>query len=132
MIVKSPRNAIANAHNPFQGKSKRVLTVCSAAMLRSPTLANYLHKEFGYNTRACGLSDYALIPLSEALVAWADIICYVDEDVKIYLSQPDKEFINEYSKEEITLNIPDNYDYGSEELIAIIREQWHYAVRGEM
>lgn len=123
MIAKSNRNSVANAHNPFQGKAKRVLCVCSAGQLRSATLANYLHKEYGYNTRACGLSDYALIPMSEALVSWSDVIIYTHEDVKIYLSIEDRELLELYGIKEITLDIEDAYDYESEELIQKIESE---------
>ena len=69
-----------NCHNPNQGKAKKVLCVCSAGLLRSPTCANILHKEYGYNTWACGLdSYYALIPIDDVLVEWADEIVCMDK-----------------------------------------------------
>ena len=52
--MNSNYNRLGNSRNIYQGKDKRVLCVCSAGLLRSPTAANVLHKEFGYNTRACG------------------------------------------------------------------------------
>lgn len=48
-------NRIANASNKFQGSYKRVLCVCSAGLLRSPTAALVLSKDpYNFNTRACG------------------------------------------------------------------------------
>ncbi len=117
MIRQSTRNQMGNASNPFQGTAKKVLCVCSAGLLRSPTLANVLHKELGYNTRAVGTGvDFALIPITEAHLVWADEIVFVDDSCKIYLDKLDWEMIQEHGVMFTTLNIPDNFEYGDEEL----------------
>lgn len=111
--------------NPYQSKAKKVLCVCSRGILRSPTLANILHKELGYNTRAVGASsEFALIPMSEVLVAWADEIVFVDDDCKIYMDVEDREMINDHGAEVTTLNIPDNYDWHDKELEQICLQQY--------
>ena len=46
--MKSTLNQLANINNPYQGKSKKVLCLCSAGLLRSPTAANVLHREFEF------------------------------------------------------------------------------------
>lgn len=75
-------NRVHNVRNPNQGAAKKVLCVCSAGLLRSPTLANILHREFKYNTRAVGVSrDYALIPMDRVHMEWADEIVFVHPDV---------------------------------------------------
>ena len=63
--------------NSYQGDYKRVLTVCSANMLRSPTIAHVLASApYDYNTRSAGTSNIALIPVTDALLFWADeIVC---------------------------------------------------------
>ena len=125
MIGKSTRNQMGNAHNPFQGKAKKVLCVCSASLLRSPSLANVLHKELGYNTRAVGTcADFALTPLTEAHLAWADEIVFVDESCKVYLDKVDWEEIKTWGVDIITLDIPDNFMYGDEELVKECLEQY--------
>ncbi len=60
-------NRLHNMRNPHQGSNKKVLCVCSAGLLRSPTLAWILSNEpFNFNTRAVGTSsEYALIVLDE-------------------------------------------------------------------
>ena len=79
MIIQSKRNQLGNARNPYQGKAIKALCVCSAGLLRSPTIAKELTL-LGYNTRACGTSqDYALVPLSTALLTWADEVHVVKE-----------------------------------------------------
>ena len=57
-------------NNPYQGKDKRVLFVCSAGLLRSATAARIYASK--YNTRAAGSANYALVPVSDELIAWAD------------------------------------------------------------
>lgn len=116
-MQESTRNQLTNVSNPFQGKAKKVLCVCSAGLLRSPTLANVLHQELGYNTRAVGVAnEYALIPITEALVAWADEIVFVESGCEVYLSKPDWELINQWNPKVITLDIPDCYNWNEDEL----------------
>ena len=81
-MIKSTRNQIGNAKNPYQGSFKKILTVCSAGLLRSATLQNYLIKNYDCNVRNCGTSEsFALIPLSEALYEWADWIVFVNKEI---------------------------------------------------
>jgi predicted protein tyrosine phosphatase len=99
-----------NAKNPAQGEAKKVLCVCSAGLLRSPTLAFVLAKELGYNTRACGsTSTFALIQLDEVLMHWADEIVFVNKENF-------QEALNNYESDLdedkcVVLNIPDQYTF---------------------
>lgn len=118
-MLKSTRNQIGNAKNPFQGDSKKVLCVCSAGLLRSPTLANLLHREFGFNTRACGSSqDFALIPISEALVEWADEVVFVNREN--FEESGGKAF----EEKAMVLNIEDSFDYGDPQLEQALLEAY--------
>lgn len=111
-MIRSTRNQIGNAQNPFQGNTKKVLTVCSAGLLRSPTLAAFLLEERGYNVRACGTcEEFALIPISTALVGWADVIYFVNQE---NLDEVEDQYLR--GKEVRVLDLPDEHDYGSEEL----------------
>lgn len=78
-------NAFWNARNPWQGDRKKVLCVCSAGLLRSPTAARVIAEEWDMNTRAVGCEDsFALIPLSPQLFEWADmIVCMTKEHLAI-------------------------------------------------
>ena len=116
MIIESSRNCVGNARNPFQGGVKKVLCVCSAGLLRSPTLANVLHDKFGYNTRAVGaIPQFALIPVSTALLAWADEIVFVDYDsYSVLTSDPDdsRAIEMEFNHDQIIiLGLPDQYEW---------------------
>lgn len=120
MIDKNLNNRLHNTTNPYQGTAKKVLCLCSAGLLRSPTAANVLHQEFGYNTRAAGTStDFALIPVDQVLVHWADeIICMSMEQVN-YINAVYSNSIGD--KPVISLDIPDNYQYNDPELKDIIK-----------
>lgn len=119
----STRNRLGNCKNPYQGDSKRVLTVCSAGLLRSPTAAHVLAQEYGYNTRSCGISDeFALIRLDQVLLHWADELVFMERSQM-------KAAIMRYTDEQIVpravvLDIPDNYSYMDEDLQRLIRERY--------
>ena len=124
-MIEATKNQLTNINNHYQTFAKRVCVVCSAGLLRSPTLSNILHNELGYNTRSCGSAlNFALIPISEALVHWCDELVFVDEDCKIYLDDDIKEEIKLAECREITLNIPDNYNWNDDELKLIALEQY--------
>lgn len=116
------KNRLYNAHNPGQGNYKRVLCVCSAGLLRSPTAALVLSQPpFNFNTRAVGIEEsYALVPIDEVLVEWADeIVCMTHQHRDMLLSR----FPNAAAKI-IVLNIPDSYEYRDPDLMRMVAEQY--------
>jgi predicted protein tyrosine phosphatase len=122
-MIKGSRNQLYNVGNASQGSAKKVLTVCSAGLLRSATLQNFLIKEYGYNVRNCGTVDaYALIPISEALVLWADEIVFVNKEnyVNVYDELKKLEVLDKCK----ILDIPDIYNFNDPELIKICKEQY--------
>jgi len=107
------KNALWNCKNPYQGSMNRVLCVCSAGLLRSPTIA-WVLSNHDYNTRAVGIHDYALIPIDEVLIEWADQIVCADKDIQDHL-------ITTYKLENtINLGIPDSYGFRDPDLVNII------------
>lgn len=125
-IQKSTRNQLANARNAFQGPAKKVLCVCSAGILRAPTLAYVLNREHGYNTRAVGACGaFALIPLSEALLVWADEVVFVDDHAWNELNQDEKGTVLMLANTMAVLNIPDDFDYGSPMLEKACLDQYN-------
>ena len=106
--------------NSYQGDYKRVLTVCSANMLRSPTMAHVLSAEpYNFNTRSAGTSDFALIPVTNDLLMWADeIVCADSEHTTVINKMLQKLDID---KPLINLRIPDVYEYRNEGLIDLIK-----------
>lgn len=122
-MIKANKNQLHNITNQFQGITKKVLTVCSAGLLRSATLQNFLIKAYGYNVRNCGSdSSYALIPISEALVKWADEIVFVNEENYDMVKQ-ELEELGVISKCYV-LDIPDMYYFNEPKLIDICSKQY--------
>ena len=109
--------------NMHQGDYKRVLTVCSANMLRSPTMAHVLSSfPYNFNTRSAGTAAFALIPVTDELLFWADEIVCADTDHTIIIR--DKLMELNLDKVLINLQIPDQYEYRDHELIKLIRERY--------
>jgi predicted protein tyrosine phosphatase len=109
--------------NPYQGSHKRVLCICSGGVLRSPTAAYVLSQPpFDCNTRSAGTETYALVPVDEALLLWAqEIVCMTSEHfskVKVLLERFQLE------KPVIALGVPDNFAYRDPELVKIIKERY--------
>lgn len=114
-------NRLANCSNRFQGDYKRVLCVCSAGLLRSPTAALVLSQEpYNFNTRAAGIvPQFALIPVDRVLLEWADeIVCMTSEQAEEIRPRLEEE------KPIIVLGIDDDFRYRDPELIKLIRESY--------
>lgn len=122
----SVMNRLGNTHNPYQGKYKKVLCVCSAGLLRSPTTALVLSQEpYNYNTRACGIEeDFALIVLDEVLIEWADEIVCMSDNQRVRIQNLTK-------KPVICLNISDSYQYRDPELIELIKKHYDSQTKKE-
>lgn len=106
-------------NNPYQGTSPRLLFVCSAGLLRSPTAANIAARS-GFNTRSCGSSSYALIGLSANLIKWADKIIFVNpanELEAINTFRVDTFYFKMLKEKSICWNIEDDFDYMHPQLV---------------
>ena len=118
-------NRLANCHNRFQGSYKKVLCICSAGLLRSPTVALVLSQEpFNFNTRAAGITEeYALIPVDPVLLEWADEFV-VMESWMVHLLEEKLIQSNLQNKNIYCLNIPDNYEYRHPDLMKFIADKY--------
>ena len=130
MIKANQRGVLLNA---YQGKHKKVLTVCSAGCLRSPTAAHILSSEpWNFNTRCAGTSkEYAIITVDEALVTWADVILCMDSDHVRFVNDIQNKLAGEASemfeynyKQVINLEIEDDYAYRDPKLVQIMQDKF--------
>lgn len=108
-------------HNPYQGMDKKVLFVCSAGILRSATAARIFARK--YNTRCAGTGlEYALIPLNEILMDWADEIVFVHtsnyDQAGFYFD------LIPYMTKIKVLDIPDEYEHMDPRLIDCFYQQY--------
>ena len=119
-------NRLGNCQNRYQDfhTHKRVLCVCSAGLLRSPTAAVVLSQEpWNYNTRAAGLApEFALVPVDQVLLEWADEIVCMTSDQELELAC--KLGNLGLKTPVVSLNIPDNYRYRDPELVHMISESY--------
>ena len=110
--------------NQYQGVSTRLLFVCSAGLLRSPTAANTATR-LGYNSRSCGSASYALIPTSVNLVHWANRIYFMEENNFLEATETfygDRETLALLERKAIVWEIEDHYDFGDPWLTGRITE----------
>lgn len=124
-MIEATRNQLANCTNRFQTGAKRVLCVCSAGLLRSPTTASVLHTEFGHNTRAAGSSeDFALVPVSEVLLTWADELVFVNKHNQAEVLINNRRLAAMIEAKSVVLDIPDDFEYNEPMLRSLIKEQY--------
>jgi predicted protein tyrosine phosphatase len=109
--------------NPYQGKDRKVVFVCSMGILRSATAARiYAHK---YNTRTAGTWEDALIPLTHLLVKWADEVVFVNkENYDMVMQFYERDIVEELKTKVKVLNIPDSYEHMHPELVEAFKEQY--------
>lgn len=119
-------NRLGNCHNRYQNfkQHKRVVCVCSAGLLRSPTAALVLSQEpWNFNTRAAGITpEFALVPLDQVLLEWAEeFVCMTADQAAEVLGRLVE---LELSTPVTCLNIPDNFGYRDAELMKLVRERY--------
>ncbi len=87
--LRGTRNQLANVHNRYQGNTPKVLFLCSAGLLRSATAAHtFSSPPYNWNTRTAGVEiEYALNPVNEALLEWADEIYVMQADHALALAK---------------------------------------------
>ncbi len=119
----SHMNRLANATNPYQGGEKRVLTVCSAGILRSPTAAVVLSGEpYGYNTRAAGVTEeYALIVVDDVLLHWADEVVCMEQG---HMNHLRNKFPDIQASKFVVLDIMDDYRRMDDVLVELIKQRY--------
>lgn len=120
--IQQCRDGVYN--NPYQGKDKRVVFICSMGILRSATGARLYAPK--YNTRTCGTWDDALIPLTAELVEWADELVFVNkENYEGALGNLKLSYWTDVIKQKAkVLNIPDSYPHMHPKLLEAFKIQY--------
>ena len=125
MSLTMNQQGVINNFYQCVGTYKRVITVCSAACLRSPTAAVVLSQDpFNFNTRAVGLTDeYAIVKLDDGLMLWADEIVVMEPWMR-------ETIIDRFPEDKtpiIVLEIPDRFAYRDPELMEMIKNRYRIA-----
>lgn len=100
---------------------KKVLFVCSANRLRSPTAEQVFSQRDDLEVASAGTSNDAVTPLDKELVAWADIIFVME---KAHRNKLQKKFKANLKKARvICLDIPDEYDFMEPALVQLLERK---------
>lgn len=117
-------NRLGNCKNPNQGVAKKILCVCSAGLLRSPTAAVVLARApYNFNTRAAGMiKQFALIPVDQVLLTWCDeVVCMEEEHVELLGKLMNDTGVARPVK---CLDIQDAYEYMDDKLVWLIEQKY--------
>ena len=96
-----------------------ILFVCSKNQWRSPTAEAIYREDPRFQVRSAGINSSARRKINEKGLIWADLVLVMENKHK-------KAILARYRNLDLpdilVLDIPDDYQYMSEELIAIIQE----------
>ena len=97
----------------------KLLFVCSHNQWRSPTAESLFANSPDYQARSAGTEPGARIKITPGMIGWADVIFVME---KKHVRRIEDRFAEDITgKRLICLNIPDDYRYQDEQLIALLR-----------
>jgi predicted protein tyrosine phosphatase len=99
----------------------RILFVCTANKLRSPTAEDVFRYTPGIVVISAGTDSEAPRPLTKELVASADMIFAMESHHRERIRKKFKQ--RPPDNRIITLHIPDEYERGDPELIALLKDK---------
>lgn len=97
------------------------LFVCSKNKWRSRTAETIFRDLAEHEVQSAGTSDGARIKLNEKHLAWADLVFVMETKHQKIIQQKFKSA--DYNEKIIVLDIPDDYQYMDETLIAILEAE---------
>ena len=97
----------------------KVLFVCTANKLRSPTAEDVFRNYPGIEAKSAGTDANAPTPLTNELVAEADLIIVMENHHRERIRKKFKQ--RPPDSRIVTLNIPDEYERGDPELIELLK-----------
>jgi predicted protein tyrosine phosphatase len=95
-----------------------LLFVCSKNKWRSPTAETIYRKDSRLNVRSAGTSSSARKQISEKDLNWADLILVMEHKHRKMINS---KYRHLDLPEILVLDIPDDYQYMSDELITILQ-----------
>ena len=98
---------------------KRLLFICSANKLRSPTAEHIFSAWPDVETDSAGLNASADLQLSVEQVEWADIIFVMEKAHRNKLTKKFRKYLK--NKRVICLDIPDEYEFMDPELVGLLK-----------
>lgn len=95
----------------------KLLFICSRNQWRSPTAEAIYKNTEGVEARSAGTEPSARVRLNQKHIDWAELIFVMEHKHKQRIAQ-----LFDIDKEIIVLDIPDEYGYMDEELVAMLKE----------
>ncbi|MDX0174518.1 protein tyrosine phosphatase [Sinorhizobium meliloti] len=99
----------------------KVLFVCTANRLRSPTAEAVFAGHPGLEVRSGGLDGACPRPLTDELVAWADRLFVMEQRHREKIRKRFRQALGD--KPIVVLGIPDDYEFMQPELVALLKER---------
>jgi predicted protein tyrosine phosphatase len=99
----------------------KLLFVCSANALRSPTAEAVFSRYEGIEAASAGINADAETPVSADLVEWADVVVAMEQHHARFLQERFGYLLRR--KRVAVLGVPDNYDYMDAELVRLLKEK---------
>jgi predicted protein tyrosine phosphatase len=100
----------------------KVLFVCTANKLRSPTAEDLFRDMDGIEVRSAGTDQSCPNPLTADLIAWADVIVTMESHHREHIRKKFKK-ARPADNRILTLFIPDEYERDDPVLIDLLREK---------
>lgn len=99
----------------------KVLFICTANRLRSPTAETIFSGRPGLEVKSAGVGEEATVPVSVELLEWADLIFVMEKRQRNIIQSKFKEIYQR--KRIICLYIPDDFEFMDPELISLLEER---------
>jgi predicted protein tyrosine phosphatase len=99
----------------------KVLFICSANRLRSPTAETIFSGYAGVEAKSAGVGKEATVPVSAELLEWADLIFVMEKRHRNIIHSRFKEVYER--KRIICLYIPDEFEFMDPQLIELLEER---------
>ena len=100
-----------------------ILFICSKNQWRSPTAEQVWRRHPGLSVRSAGTSPGARHTVTEADIAWADVIFAMEEKHQSRLRADYRDALQ--GKTIHVLDIPDDYRYMDPELVELLQSSVH-------
>ena len=102
-------------------KRRRVLFVCEGNRHRSPTAERLYGTTPGIKSRSAGTSPVARVEVTEEQLEWADVVFVMEPALELTLRRRFADAL--VGKEVVCLNVPDDFQFGQPELVALLTER---------
>ena len=100
---------------------KRIFFICAQNRVRSLTAEHIFQGRNGCQTASAGISSAARVALTDALIRWADLVVFMEQNHQDYVAQAYPEAL--LGKKLVCLDVQDLYYYGEPELKVVLENK---------